>query len=187
MEKNKRCAAALANGNQCANSVPEGNDKFCWSHQTYPKTTTLHENPEEFIEVEDETIEPEEFAEVTVEAEPKPKKKKKTTKPWNSVENPWSKNKFSLFGKHKGFHPRFISQSKIHIRLQEGWVQANGKHYGEPTGIVSRMGMTLMELPNELLALRKEHFDDLINQRNLSARDVQISEQLKGAVHLTGQ
>ena len=73
------------------------------------------------------------------------------------------------------------------VRLQQGWVQANGKDYGEATGAINRVGMILMEIPNELLTLRKEHYSNLTQQRSLSARDVQIAQGLKDKIGLTGQ
>lgn len=199
MKECKRCAAMIAGGSQCAKAASDENDKGLCKQHFKAFDTEYHPAPEPMITLGDfnKQIVEEELEENTsvipepeAPTKPTPKPialKKPATKPWSSSENPWAKNKFSLVSKHKGFGARFTSEGKMNIRAQQGWVPANGKDYGEKPGEIKKVGMTLMEIPDEMITLRKEYYDNLTKQRSVSARDVQVSQALKDKIRLEGE
>ena len=107
-----------------------------------------------------------------------------TTRPWEGQENPWSRDDFALKKKRAGFRARFVAHSKVENRKYEGWVVAKGKQYGEEFGEITRPGLILMELPEELGKLRDKHFSELTKQRTTDARQVQLNQKLKAQTAL---
>ena len=101
------------------------------------------------------------------------------TRPWEGQENPWARDKFKLKKIRKGFRAKFTALHKVEDRKFEGWVIAKGKQYGEELGEITRPGLILMELPENLAKLRDEHFSNLTTKRAIDARKVQLDAQLK--------
>ena len=106
------------------------------------------------------------------------------TRPWEGQENPWARDKFKLKKIRKGFRAKFTALHKVEDRKFEGWAVAKGKQYGEEPGEITRPGLILMELPENLAKLRDEHFSNLNTKRSTDARKVQLDAQLKKLARL---
>jgi len=105
--------------------------------------------------------------------------KKKTTKPWEGADNPWTKDVFKLPKQHKGFHPCFVGKKDVDDYLSKGYVYANPEDYGiiksdeSDKGIspnrVYRKETVLLELPNHLKKMLDDYQRDYIDQQTQGA------------------
>ncbi len=89
---------------------------------------------------------------------------KKPTRPWtkkDNVQRPWRRDMFKLKAQHAGFTPRFANPDRVETLLDRGYKLANPDDYvgltdrliddGSRLGKrITRHGMILMEIPNEL-------------------------------------
>lgn len=122
--------------------------------------------------------------------EPKPKAKKTTSKPWNDKR--WVPDMFRLDMKRKGFHTRFVDKANVEKRIDEGWQIANIKDYIEPEKIdkrqrdeeagpfgtaLTRKGMVLMELPDDLHKAKKAYLDAKADNQSVEAQREQLKKR----------
>ncbi len=89
--------------------------------------------------------------------------KKESSRPW--AKKIWTKDRFSLEKKRKGYRIRFISQENISEKKHEGWSVANGENYGEDAGDIIRKGMIAMETSEQNALDREAFFSDLTDCR----------------------
>ena len=89
---------------------------------------------------------------------------KVATRPWESTHNNWESDVFRLKQKRNGWRPRFVPKENISRKRDEGWQVANCADYGihEEEGqidsTVTRKGMVLMEMPEEMALDREAYF-----------------------------
>ena len=99
-----------------------------------------------------------------------PEKPRATTKPWDSMNNPWGKDLLRLTKRRPGFTARFTTQDKLEAKLQQGWRIADKKDYGgmdfeipgesgKGSTLVKRRELFLVEMPNELAEQRKAFYE----------------------------
>lgn len=120
-----------------------------------------------------------------ISAEEKPKKK--PTKPWDSVGNPWAPDIFRLRGKHSGFVPRFVDPGNIERREFEGYQIANAKDWEENTKETEgsmgtrlvRRGMVLMEMPEEIMQEKRKYIDRKTDNQNPTMQRKRIIAESK--------
>jgi len=129
---------------------------------------------------------------------------KKATKPWSDKN--WVPDVFRLDKRHAGFSPRFESEHKIDSRLSEGWQVADIKDYmdnpdiidrqrdeeGKQGTVLKRKGMTLIELPDELMERKRKWLERKNERQSIDAhrremiqKSKQISKQLGEDVNMT--
>lgn len=114
----------------------------------------------------------------------------KATKPWNADYNPWALDMLSLKRDHKGFVPRWVSPDMYQRRKEQGWVDAERKHYkgvgetvvgeeGELGTTIKRRELILMEMPVELAKQREKYYAEKTRLRSVSAQDIAKKQAAK--------
>lgn len=110
---------------------------------------------------------------------------KEATKPWDGAGNPWTVDIFKLREKRPGFRNRFIDPVNQKKKEGELWKVSDGKDYGEDSGPLTRRGMILMEMPEEIAKMRDKHINDLTERRTKSAKEI-VTEEAKKIEAQTG-
>jgi hypothetical protein len=94
------------------------------------------------------------------------------TRPWDASENNWHSDMFRLKTKRAGFRTRFVTPENVEKKEMQGWAVADATHYGGvkdeqikeggPLNTrVTRRGLVLMELPEELAKKRDQHIENM--------------------------
>lgn len=102
--------------------------------------------------------------------------KKPPTRPWESSENRWVRDIFKI-NKRPRFRARFVSPDNVARKKEEGWAVADCNDYGisqeegQIATTVTRRGMLLMEIPEELALSRDKYIEERTSLQSKDARD----------------
>ncbi len=127
------------------------------------------------------------------------KQPKKMSKPWDNKS--WVPDVFRLNKKHAGFTPRFIDKNKTEKRIDEGWRFASVKDYlskdaimerqrdeEKPLGTqLTRRGMVLMEIPNDLLAKKRAYIEHKTDRQSVDSNKQEMLNKGKEITRMLGE
>jgi hypothetical protein len=127
-----------------------------------------------------------------------PKSTHKVTAPWNTDNNPWSRDMLKLTKKRPGYRQRFVTKNIENIEkyLDQGWAVADKKDYGGVSAkiageegqidtTIKRRELILMEIPEELAKQRDAYIDHKTNRRVEVDSEVRDVERKLGSKVLT--